>query len=193
MTALLTLFIHHFCRIFVSRTSYAKFGMMFYIASTGFAADVRADKAAEYMLKAAFLYNFAIFTTWPDRTTDNFNLCIYGKDPFSQDLDSLMRKKHINDRKVIIHRINTIDRLNQCQLVFISRAAIGDLADIIDDLKDKPILTVADSPGVSQQGVVLNMNVKDDKITFEANLTMARKAGLSLSSQLLRLATKVQQ
>lgn len=72
------------------------------------------------------------------------------------------------------------------------RAAIGDLADVIDGLKDKPVLTVADSPGVSQQGVVLNMNVKDDKITFEANLTMARKAGLSLSSQLLRLATKIQ-
>ncbi|MER0203021.1 MAG: YfiR family protein [Nitrosomonas sp.] len=167
--------------------------MMFYIASIGFTADVQADEAAEYMLKAAFLYNFAIFTTWPDRTTDNFNLCIYGKDPFSQDLDSLMRKKHINDRKVIIHRINIINRLSQCQMVFISRAAIGNLTDVIDDLKDKPVLTVADSPGVSQQGVVLNMNVKDDKITFEANLTMARKAGLSLSSQLLRLATKVQQ
>ncbi|NBQ71282.1 MAG: YfiR family protein, partial [Nitrosomonadaceae bacterium] len=85
-------------------------GMVFYIASIGFAADVQADEAAEYTLKAAFLYNFAIFTTWPDRTTDNFNLCIYGKDPFSQDLDSLMRKKNINERKVIIHRINTIDR-----------------------------------------------------------------------------------
>jgi len=166
--------------------------MMFYIVSIGFTADVRADESAEYTLKAAFLYNFAIFASWPNQTADSFNLCIYGKDPFSQDLDSLMRKKSVNERKIIIHRMSSPDHLNQCQLVFISRAAIGDLADVIDGLKDKPVLTVADSPGVSQQGVVLNMNVKDDKITFEANLTMARKAGLSLSSQLLRLATKIQ-
>ena len=86
-----------------------------------------------------------------------------------------------------------LDQLQQCQLVFISRAAIGHLTKIIDSLKDRPVLTVADSPGVIQQGVVLNMNVKDDKVTFEANLAVAKKTGLNLSSQLLRLATEVHQ
>lgn len=104
-----------------------------------------------------------------------------------------MKKKNINERKVIIHRINTIDHLKQCQLVFISRSAIGNLTDVIDSLKDKPVLTVADSPGAGQQGVALNMHVKDDKITFEANLARAKKVGLNLSSQLLRLATEVYQ
>ena len=124
---------------------------------------------------------------------DNFNLCIYGKDPFNRDFDSLMQKKNINERKVIIHRMNTTEHFDQCQLVFISRSAIGDLTGVINSIKDKPVLTVADSPGVSEQGVVLNMNVKDDKITFEANLNRARKVGLNLSSQLLRLATEVHQ
>lgn len=90
---------------------------------------------------------------------------------------------------MLTHRINTIDQLNQCQLVFISRAAIGHLARITGSLKGKPVLTVADSPGAGQQGV--DMNVKDDKITFETNLNQAKKAGLS--SQLLRLATEVYQ
>ncbi|MXS82845.1 YfiR family protein [Nitrosomonas oligotropha] len=172
---------------------YAKLSVLLCGACLALSSNAHADEAAEYTLKAAFLYNFAIFTSWPDRTTDNFNLCIYGKDPFSQDLDSLMRKKNINERKVIIHRMNTIDQLDRCQLVFISRAAIGDLAGVIHSIQDKPVLTVADSPGVSEQGVVLNMNVKNDKITFEANLNRARKAGLNLSSQLLRLATEVHQ
>lgn len=176
-----------------SRALLAALSFLLWCLSLSFSSNARADETAEYTLKAAFLYNFALFTSWPDRSVDSFNLCIYGKDPFSQDLDSLMKKKNINERKVIIHRINTIDHLNQCQLVFISRSAIGNLTDVIDSLKDKPVLTVADSPGVSQQGVVLNMNVKDDKITFEANLNMAKKVGLNLSSQLLRLATEVHQ
>ncbi|TXI29354.1 MAG: DUF4154 domain-containing protein [Nitrosomonas oligotropha] len=37
------------------------------------------------------------------------------------------------------------------------------------------------------------MNIKDDKITFEANLNRTRKAGLNLSSQLLHLATEAHQ
>ncbi|MDV6342595.1 YfiR family protein [Nitrosomonas sp. Is24] len=173
--------------------AYAKLGLLLCSASIALASNAHADESGEYMLKAAFLYNFAIFTSWPERSMDNFNLCIYGKDPFNRDFDSLMQKKNVNERKVIIHRINTTDRLDQCQLVFISRSAIGDLAGVINSIKDKPVLTVADSPGVSEQGVVLNMNVKDDKITFEANLNRARKAGLNLSSQLLRLATEVHQ
>ena len=65
--------------------------------------------------------------------------------------------------------------------------------DIIITLQDKPVLIVADSPGTIQQGVALNMEIKDEKITFDANLKVARKAGLNLSSQLLRFATSVLQ
>ncbi|HMV13198.1 MAG TPA: YfiR family protein [Nitrosomonas sp.] len=52
---------------------------------------------------------------------------------------------------------------------------------------------MADSPGACHQGVILNMNVNNEKVTFEANLMMAKKAGLNLSSQLLRLATEIYQ
>ncbi|MDE2388014.1 MAG: YfiR family protein [Betaproteobacteria bacterium] len=163
------------------------------VVSIGYPPDAQADKTAEYTLKGAFLYNFALFTSWPGRTAENFNLCIYGRNPFSQDLDLLMKKKSINERKVLIHRIDTVDQLDQCQLVFISQAAIGHLSHIIGAVKDKPVLTVTDSPGAGRQGAVLNMSVIDDKVTFEANLIAARKAGLNLSSQLLRLATEVHQ
>lgn len=193
MTVTLKLFIHWLCRLLACRIPYAKLSVLLCSTCLALSSNVHADESGEYMLKAAFLYNFAIFTSWPGRSMDNFNLCIYGKDPFNRDFDALMQKKNVNERKVIIHRMNTTDQLDQCQLVFISRAAISDLAGVINSIQDKPVLTVADSPGVSEQGVVLNMNVKDDKITFEANLNRARKAGLNLSSQLLRLATEVRQ
>lgn len=192
MTAQLTFF-RQLCSAFAPRIPFAIVWLLCFLVSTGYLPDAHADETAEYTLKGTFLYNFALFTSWPSRTTENFNLCIYGRNPFSQDLDLLMKKKSINERKILIHRINTLDQLDQCQLVFISRAAASHLTGIIASLKDKPILTVTDSPGACQKGVVLNMNVIDDKVTFEANLIAARKAGLNLSSQLLRLATEVHQ
>lgn len=186
-------FIHRLCHKLFPKKLGAIGCLLIYSVMAMHPSPGYADDEAEYTLKAAFLYNFAIFTTWPTRSTENFNLCIYGKDPFGKNFDALMKTKKINEKTVDIHRISAIDRLSQCQLVYISRSVIGDLANIIATLADKPVLTVADSPEAARKGVVINMNVIEDKVTFEANLLMAKKAELNLSSQLLRLATEVHQ
>lgn len=174
--------------------SFAKLYLLLFWVILSYSPHARADELDEYTLKAAFLYNFAAYTTWPDSgDASTFNLCIYGSDPFGKNLDTLMQKKRINDRTITIHRMNNIDRLDSCQMVFISRSPSDNLKDIINTLQDKPVLIVADSPNSAQQGVTLIMEVKNEKVTFEANLIVARKAGLNLSSQLLRFATVVHQ
>lgn len=172
---------------------FAKLYLLLFCAILSYSPYACAEELDEYTLKAAFLYNFAVYTTLPDSDASTFNLCIYGNDPFGKNLDSLMQKKRINDRTITIYRTNNVDRLDSCQLVFVSRSSIDNLKDVINTLQDKPVLIVADSPGSAQQGVTLNMEVKDEKVTFEANLKVARKAGLNLSSQLLRFATSVLQ
>ncbi|MDR4518824.1 MAG: YfiR family protein [Nitrosomonas sp.] len=145
----------------------------------------------EYTLKSAFLYNFSVFTTWPDQSFATFNLCIYGNDPFGKKLDFLLQQKTIYDRAIVVHRVDQREKLIPCQFVFITQSEAHHFADIVNSLANYPILTVADSPGASFHGVMLNMNVNDGRITFEANLTQAKKVGLVLSAQLLRLATEV--
>ena len=65
------------------------------------------------------------------------------------------------------------------------------LSEILTLLRDQPILTIADSKDAVEQGVMLSMQVENEKITFEANLMAVRQVGLILSSRLLLLATKV--
>ena len=60
-----------------------------------------------------------------------------------------------------------------------------------DELKEKSILTVADMPNAADEGVMLNMIMRQNRMTFEANLRAARHNGLSISSKLMRLATRV--
>lgn len=172
---------------------YARLCLLLCWVSMSYSPLTVAEEVAEYTAKAAFLYNFAIFTTWPDSNFDVFNLCIYGADPFGKDLDKLMKKKRVNERSVTIYRISNLDQLEQCQLIFISHSEIDSLTSVIDTLRNKPILTVADSPDAARRGATINLAVKDNKVTFEVNLSMVRKAGLNLNAQLLRFATKVHQ
>src|SRR5690606_23153749 len=59
-----------------------------------FCAQPRAADAelAEYQVKAAYLYNFITLTEWPAAIGANLPLCVYGPDPFGDDIDALAGK-----------------------------------------------------------------------------------------------------
>ena len=156
------------------------------------ASGARANELPEYRLKAAFVYNFMVFTEWPAATGNTLNLCIHGKDPFGTEMEGLQGKLAAT-RKIAVQRKAAGESLKDCQAVFIAPSLIGSLPSILEGLKGQPALTLADSPGAMHKGVALNMGVAQGKVTFEANLQAARGAGLSLSSKLLRLATEVRQ
>lgn len=154
------------------------------------ASPVAAVELSEYQLKAAFLYNFASFTSWPADVGNTLKLCIHGRDPFGPELDALQDKR-VDHRRILIERTPPAGTLGSCQIVFIAGSAANDIPRTLESLKSAPALTVADSPGAARQGVMLNMEVARDKITFAANLKSAQRARLILSSKLLGLATEV--
>lgn len=151
-----------------------------------------ADELIEYQVKAAFIYNFIAFTHWPDSTGQTINLCIYGEDYFGKEIDKLQNRS-INNRHIKITRITDPDKLKACQVIFFSKSVSRQLSNILNDLQNEPILTLADNPNATAQGVAINMSLINEKIVFEINLIKARASGLDISSKLLQLATKVHQ
>jgi len=151
-----------------------------------------AEDLPEYRIKAAFVYNFALFTEWPADLGPVLNLCILGQDPFGKEADELQGKA-VGARRFAVRRIGTRDTLDGCQVVFIAQSAIAGLSRVLDAVRGHPVLTVADSVDAASQGVAINMSAGQAKVSFEANLKSARNAGLNLSSKLLRLATEVYQ
>ena len=152
----------------------------------------QADELPEYRLKAAFLYNFALFTEWPADVGNLLNVCIVGRDPFGKEVDELQGKA-VGERSIAVLRKGANEPLKGCQVVFLPESSVAGLPRMLEELRDRPVLTVADCPSSAGQGVALNMSVAQNKVTFEADLQAARAQRLNLSSKLLRLATKVRQ
>lgn len=151
-----------------------------------------AEELPEYRIKAAFVYNFAAFTEWPADIGSTLNLCIYGTDPFGAEILPLAGKK-IGERHLALHQRSTLAALKGCQIVFVASPESAQLPRVLEALRGQPVLTVADTPGALQQGVMLNMRLTEGRVSFEANLAAVRPARLSLSSKLLRLAAEVVQ
>lgn len=173
-------------------TASAWAGFTFLFALLSFSSVARTEELSEYRLKAAFLYNFALFTQWPAEVGDMLNLCIVGRDPFGPEIDDLQGKP-VGERSIVVLRKGAGDSLKTCHVAFIAAATPGNLTRALDELRERAVLTVADSPAAARQGVALNMSVVNNKVTFEANLQAARAGRISLSSKLLRLATEVRQ
>jgi YfiR/HmsC-like len=165
---------------------------LMWAALLGVAPHTLAQDLSEYRLKAAFLYNFAVFTEWPAEVGSTLTLCVHGPNPFGKDIEGL-HGKAVGARRIAVQLDIGADALDQCEILFITAGAITSLPRVLEKLRQKPVLTVADSPGAARQGVALNMGLAQNKITFEANLKAAQAAKLNLSSKLLRLAVEVHQ
>ena len=159
-------------------------------ASLSLGAPAHADEPSEYRLKAAFLFNFALVTEWPAEVGGVLNLCIHGTDPFGKEID-VLQGKAVGGRTIDVQRKPAGDSPTACQIVFVAPSAIGTLPRVLERVRGRPVLVVADSVGAARRGAALNLAVDQNKVSFEANLQAARSAGLTLNAKLLRLATEV--
>ena len=153
---------------------------------------VSSEALPEFRLKTAFLYNFVAFTEWPNDIGATINLCVHGQSPLGEEIEALSGRS-ANERHITIQRESQIENLKGCQVIFITSSAVHNLSHVLDSIKGQPALTVSDSKGAISQGVMINMSIEKDKIVFEVNLAAARRVGLNISSQLLRLAKEVSQ
>jgi hypothetical protein len=154
----------------------------------------RADspQPSEYQVKAAFILNFSSFIDWPDTASGNgaFIIGVLGRDPFESSIDSL-RGKTAKGRKVIIRRYDDPEEVRDVDILFISASEKRSLPHILKTLRNRPVLTVGDHPGFARSGVMINLVLLKKRVGFEVNTQAAQRAGLRISSQLLKLAKEV--
>lgn len=153
-----------------------------------------AQISREYLIKAAILFNFAKFASWPAKTfsTDNtpLRICVLGRDPFGAALESLHGKR-VRSRPLSVARISAIDDAPQCHILFVSASEEARLASILDIVGKLPILTVADIGRFANSGGIIALKEVDNRSRIEINIGAAEQAGVKLSSKLLRLADMV--
>jgi hypothetical protein len=151
----------------------------------------QAGSYEEYQVKAAFLHKFAKFVEWPSAAfssdADPFVLCISGKDPFGKALDTL-QDKTVGNRKFVIKKFQSMEEAVKCHILYISSSEKSGLQQILKAVRNKQILTVGDTEGFAQSGGMINFTMQEGKVQFEINPQAVKQAGLTVSSQLLKVS-----
>jgi len=152
-------------------------------------------KPTEYQIKAAYLYHFVRYVTWPPGTaaaqTHTVTMCILGDDPFGTSLEKAGTGLQIDGKRTIVRRVSTAAAAVNCGVLFISASGHAPLDQVIAAVGKRAVLTVSDLPEFTRRGGIIQFVMAGGRIRFEVNLPAAANASLTLSSELLKVALVV--
>lgn len=163
------------------------------VVSTQIAA-AQALPRSEYEIKAAYLFSFGKFVEWPPQESDDpsrFTICVLGVDPFGAVLDRTVAGATIHGHAVSVRRVISVDEAAGCHIVFVSGSEERSAGAIVETLRRTAALTVSDMPQFASRGGMIEFVTAANRVRFQINVEPARSAGLSVSSELLRVASTV--
>ena len=148
--------------------------------------------ATETALHAVFIYNFAKFAQWTgDRSTSGpLTFCVLDDEAVEEALGQLLLGSVIQGREAAIVRDIARDQLRTCHVLYVQDIT-AEGPELLDDLSSSSVLTVGNGQEFARLGGIIGLFVEGGHMQFAVNLDLARRTGITLSSQLLSLATIV--
>ncbi|MES2391149.1 MAG: YfiR family protein [Acidobacteriota bacterium] len=152
----------------------------------------QTSAASQFDIQAVYLFNFAKFVRWPPAPDSGpVTICVAGDKKYNDILAHVVKGEQIDSRPVLARSIQTPDDEAGCGIVFVSASAKDRLAPLLAATTGKPILTVSDIPGFLDHGGMIQFEVIANRVRFAVNLRPTVPSGISLSSELLKVAVTV--
>jgi len=173
-------------------------GVMPLLSRTAIPQVIDQGKAAK--VKAAYIYNFGKFVTWPDTAFQDESapvvIGVIGSQSFVDILDDTVRGKTVRGRKLLVKRVKfekgkRVDGLRSCHILYISPSERDREHTILRALDKASVLTVGDEESFATNGGMIGLALREGRVVFYVNREAVKDAELKLSAKLLKLARLV--
>jgi hypothetical protein len=156
------------------------------LSGLGLAGSVCRAQVDGVDMKAAYIFNFAMFTTWPDGGARGpLVVCAHADGPLWPSLQAL-NGRPVNGRPWSVTDLSH-PKAAHCDIVVLARTAQQPV------LPAAGVLVVRDGVGRDRdmRGAAITLVEDDEHIRFDIDTQEAARCGLRFSSRLLRLARNV--
>lgn len=159
-------------------------------------SPTEAERALERRVKAAFVYRFTEFVTWPDaafaRADAPFLIVVAGREALVEELRQITAGRAVQGRAVEVRRLGEGEPMPAAQLLFVSESERSRLREWVR-AAPRHALLVSEADGALDLGSVINFVLIEGRVRFEISLDAAEKRGLRMSSRLLAVAQIVRE
>jgi hypothetical protein len=120
-------------------------------------AQAAAGDALEYQVKAAFLYNFAKFVSWPPAKAPAGSaaivFCVLERDPIGETLDQSLRGKTIDSHELQVRHLARAEDMRGCHVAYLGGLDANRVAPSLEALAGSGVLSVYDGEQPQRAGV----------------------------------------
>jgi hypothetical protein len=159
---------------------------------TGVVPGETVHDVTERQLKAEMIVRMLRLVAWPvaGPQASPLALTVIGDGALADALRTAASGQRVDGRALVVAQVPTLAQLPVAPppVVVLAASQRGSAQALTRTLEQKPVLTIGEGEGMGQAGLVIGVYVDGDRIRFDANTGAASRAGLSLSSHLLRLA-----
>ncbi len=161
-----------------------------YVALLALAAagGAEAESGGDIPLRVAVIYNIVQFVQWPEEggTGREFQFCVVEGDDLAAGF-AVLDNQPLGNRRIRI-RGTAPGRLAGCDAAYLPAAAFAAARP-----REPAMLTVSSGHGLVDQGAMVNLVMDGKRVGFDIGLGTLRRAGLSMSAKVLRLARYVKE
>jgi hypothetical protein len=166
------------------------------IASTGAmpAYAQQSDAALERSVKAAFLYRFTDYVTWPQssfqRPDSPLVIGVAADLNTVAELQTIVSGRVVRGHPIVIRQVREGDQAAGLHMLFVGGTLTPRHERWIRSL-DGAVLVVTESDEALSRGSIINFVVTERRVRFEVSIDAANARSLSLASGLLSVALNV--
>lgn len=148
-------------------------------------------------LKSLFVERFTRFIEWPAASLPPgkaFVVCIAGTGATADDLARVAPTRRFKDRPTEVRRLKPGDHAGAaaaCHVLYLAASEGPRLPQVLAAVAGKDVLTISDTSGFAERGVIINLYQEGRFMRFEINAPAVKRSRLVFSSQLLRLGRLV--
>jgi YfiR/HmsC-like len=156
------------------------------------ASAAQRSRTVEADVKAAFLFNFTKFVEWPATAPPGaFRICTIADGGFDAVLARTLAGESTDGRQILRVTPEGPEFARGCHILFVSRQASAHIDRWMAAVNGQPVLVVGESQGAEDAGAHITFVIEDNRVKFDVNDDAASRAGLRISSKLLRVARQV--
>jgi hypothetical protein len=146
-------------------------------------------QVGESQLMAAFVYNFAAYTTWPDESRPDLTICVHRK--VRSELQDALRNidgKPVRQHKVRVVSFGAVRGPRDCAILVLGVDGLQADPALRAAVAGQNVLTICDCQDNRKGGEMIRLFNDGKALAFAVDRAAVKAGSLSISSKLLRLA-----
>lgn len=164
--------------------------LIFLLSITGY-AKAGHESAAEYAVKAAYIYNILRFVSWNEDSelahTETLNICLFKSNPFGRHLEPIS-KKSIGNKPIKLRTIGSVEQSAACHLIFIEDSKVlRSLKQSAQQFRHSDSILLGNDIAFLKNGGLFSFYIENQKVRLGANRAVLADTELKISAMLIEV------